>query len=138
MNENGHLSSSDVSSTGQANSSFFENKVTNERTTLDSVAFGNVTITEGIVSLAGSFDIESVQLNSVGEFTMTLAYAMETPYIVVATVSTGFSDNPPLPRIVQVKEQTATTFRLLFSNTSLLPTTPVGFSFVVFRVEETI
>lgn len=132
MNLNGHLSSNDVSSTGEIDSSFFEVKTDRPKTALDAQAFGNVLITQGVISLAGSFNVESVQLNSTGFFTMTLGFPQQSEYIVVATVST--SENDTAPRVAQVVNQTPTSFQLLFTNITLTPTTPIGFSFVVFRM----
>lgn len=131
MNINGHLSTSDVSATGQSDSAFFQSKLTPARTIVDAQAFGEVLISEGVVSLAGTFNVNSVQLNSVGVFTITMGTVEDTPYIVIASAATAFASTVPV--VTQVNQLNSTQFQVICTTNTLALVTPIGFSFVVFR-----
>jgi len=135
-NENGHLSCTDVCSTGDPSSVYFVAKqLVDEKLPGEALAWAIVTIGQ-VVTIQSGLGIQGVQILGAGRISITLETDLiplfVSNYAIVA--STASPDFTATNIVVNRQAVSNLGFTLLFTNGSTRElTTPIGFSFVLFR-----
>lgn len=143
MNLNGHLSSTDICSTGAIDSGFFiPKRYVEERLAGEALSWSVVTIAEEVITILSGYNIISITRTSVGNFLVNITYSVAlgiNEIDVIASVAGIFvpatqgASASATNTVTTVEKISQTSFRLHFSiANSRLPVNPVGFSFVVF------
>jgi len=143
MNLNGHLSSTDICSTGATDSAFFvPKKYIEEKLPGEALAWSVITVAGEVVTILSGYNIISVLRTSVGVYLITITYFDSfniNEIDVIASVAGVFIPGSPgidpsgTNIVTTVEKISKTSFNLHFSvANSRAPVNPVGFSFVVF------
>ena len=143
MNLNGHLSSTDICSTGAIDSGFFiPKRYVEERLPGEALAWSVITVAGEVVTILSGYNIISVTRTSVGNFLVNITYSVAlgiNEIDVIASVAGIFvpaTQGAPATAtntVTTVEKISQTSFTLHFSiGNTKLPVTPVGFSFIVY------